>query len=168
MNEAEPYIQEILQANPKDVRFYTTIGALYATAGNNQKAAAVYEKALVIDPSSPGIYLGLAGIYAKLGKLEEAGAAYAKVIELKPDAAQVMKLYADFLRDNGRRREALEMYKRSLGFNPNDAPSLFNAGVLSAKLGDKAAALQYLEQLKIVDAPLAKVLNRCLRLWNMK
>jgi superkiller protein 3 len=167
IDEAESYIQEILQANPKDVRFYQSISAVYSTAGQNEKAAAVLRKSIAIDPNYPGPYLGLASIYAKNGKTVEAIAAYDKFLELKPDGAQTMQSYANFLRDNGKRREALEMYKRSLGFNSNNSPVIFNAGILSARLGDKAAALQYLAQLKTVDRQSAKTLERCLRLWNL-
>ncbi|TGH32196.1 tetratricopeptide repeat protein, partial [Escherichia coli] len=84
----------------------------------------------------PSAYLGLANFYAKSGRVEEAVRAYEKVFEIKPDSPNIMKLYADFLRDNGRRREALEMYKRSLSMIPTNAPAIFNAGILSAKLGD--------------------------------
>ncbi len=75
-----------------------------------------------------------------------------------------MKIYADFLRDNGKRREALTMYKRSLEMLPNNAPTLFNAGILSAKLGDLTTARQYLETLKAADPPMAKILARFLKL----
>jgi hypothetical protein len=61
----------------------------------------------------------------------------------------------------------LAMYKRSLEQLPTNPPALFNAGILSAKLGDVSAARVYLETLKSVDAELAKKLERFLRLKNL-
>ena len=84
--------------------------------------------------------------------------------ELKPDSPNVMKVYADMLRDSGKQCAALEMYKRSLAMLPTNAPALFNAGVLSAKLGDLNAARQYLETLKSIDPQLTKTLSRFLKL----
>lgn len=161
--EAESYIAEIYRLKPKDSQVYRLIAVAYATAGNYEKSAEAERKSLEIE-QNPGAYLGLASYYAKSGQVEEAIKAYDKVLELKPDVPNIMKLYADFLRDNGRRREALEMYKRSLAMLPANAPALFNAGVLSARLGDLNAARQYLEILKSIDAQSAKLLARCLRL----
>jgi tetratricopeptide (TPR) repeat protein len=163
LEEAEPYFAEIWKLNPPDSRVYDIIGTLRSTTGNYEKAAEAYRKSLEFG-QSPAAYLGLANVYAKNGQIEEAMKAYEKVFEIKPDTPNIMKLYADFLRDNGRRREALEMYKRSLAQLPTNAPAIFNAGVLSAKLGDLAAARQYLETLKTVDPQLAKILARCLKL----
>ena len=106
----------------------------------------------------------MAGIYQKRGQVDEASRAYAKVIELKPDSPNIMKGYADHLRNTGKRREALEMYKRSLAMLPTNSPALFNAGVLSAKLGDIDSARLYLETLKTVDPKSAATLSRFLRL----
>lgn len=106
----------------------------------------------------------MAGIYSKNGQIEEAIKAFDKVLELKPDSPNIMVMFANLLRDNGKRREALAMYQRSLEMLPLNAPALFNAGVLSAKFGDRDAAQQYLTTLKTVDPPLAKTLARCLKL----
>ena len=163
-SEAAPYIEEVWQMNPKDARVYLMIGTLHSTTGNYEKAAEAYRKTLEIEPNNPGAYAGLANYYARKGQIEEAIKAYEKLFELKPDSPNFMKLYADLLRDNGKRREALGMYKRSLSMLPTNAPALFNAGVLSAKLGDLNAARQYLETLKTVDAQSAKMLARFLKL----
>lgn len=161
--EAEPYIEEVLQMNPKNAGIYLEIAVVYSTVGKEDKALAMYRKALEIE-QNPGAYLGLAGYYTKLGQVEEALKAYAKVLELKPDSPNIMKGYADLLRDNGKRREALEMYKRSLEMLPLNPPALFNAGLLSAKFGDLNAAQQYLATLKSVDPQTAKTLARYIKM----
>jgi Tfp pilus assembly protein PilF len=163
-DEAEPYIREIWQLNPKDIRVYQSIGVVYSTAGKYNKAVEAYRKSLEIEPNNPGAYLGLAGYYAKNGQIEEAIKAYDKVLELKADVPNIMIIYANLLRNNGRRREALEMYKRSLAMLPTNSAALLSAGILSAKLGDLDSARQYLGALKAVDAKSARVLARFLNL----
>jgi tetratricopeptide (TPR) repeat protein len=78
-----------------------------------------------------------------------------------------MFFYANMLRDHGKRQEALDMYKRSLALNAVNGPALFNAAVLSAKLGDMTSAQQYLTGLKSIDPQLARKVERyfTLRLW---
>lgn len=161
--EAELYVQEIYKLDPKDVRYYQYIAAAYSTAGNDEKALDAYSRSMAIE-ENPGAYLGIASIHAKRGQAEQASIAYAKVIELKPNSPNIIKLYADHLRDNGKRREALDMYKRSLAQLPMNAPALFDAGLLSAKLGEPDSARIYLESLRTADPKLAKTLERCLRL----
>lgn len=160
--EAKPYFDEIWKMNPTDARVYSMIGTLHSTTGDYPKAIEAYRKLLEFG-ENPAAYLGLADIYARSGQLDEAIKAYDKVFALKPDSPNIMKIYADFLRDNGKRREALAMYKRSLEMLPNNAPALFNAGVLSTKFGDLNSARIYLETLKIVDPPLAKTLARFMK-----
>jgi tetratricopeptide (TPR) repeat protein len=167
MAEAEPYIRDLLNTNPKDAQAYRRLTIIYSTVGELDKALEACRKALEIE-ENPASYLGLASIYTRFGKPDEASKAYAKVIALKPDTPNVMKMYADLLRDNGKRREALDMYKRSLAILPFNGPALYNAGLLSAKLGDGDAAQKYLETLKTVDPVLAKTLRRCLylKIWQ--
>ena len=161
--EAKLVIEEVLQMNPKDARVYNTIGILYATTGEINRAIEVQKKSLEIE-INPTAYANLASIYGRSGQIKEASEYYEKFFALRPDAPNIMKGYADLLRDHGKRREALEMYKRSLVMLPTNSPALFNAGLLSAKLNDLNAARQYLETLKAVDAQTAKTLERYLKL----
>jgi tetratricopeptide (TPR) repeat protein len=162
MNEAEPFIQEVEKLAPDDVKASQAIAVAYLEAGVPEKAAQFYQRQLKIK-EDPGTYLGLANIYQKRGRNEDAAQAFARVIELKPDSPGVMKIYADHLRNMGKRRESLEMYKRSLSLAPNNAPALFQAGLLSLRFNDVDAAKQYLEMLKLVDADLGKRLSTCIK-----
>jgi tetratricopeptide (TPR) repeat protein len=165
--EAERHIQEIYLLDPQDPRVYQSLGVGLSEAGLTEKAADAYRRSLA-KRETPDAYLGLAGIYAERGEFESASAAYSKVIELKPDTPNIMKAYGDLLRENGKRREAVEMYKRSLAILPNNGPAIFQAGLLSLKLGDRDGALIYLERLKGIDPQSAAILSRCiaLRIWG--
>lgn len=155
IDEAEPYIQDAIKLAPNDIAMSQAIAIAYIEAGRPEKAMVLYQQQLKIK-EDPATHLGLANVYQKSGQNEEAAKSFARVIELKPDSPGVMKLYADLLRNMGKRREALDMYKRSLGINPNNAPALFNAAMLSLRLNEVDAAKQYLENLRTIDPQLAR------------
>lgn len=163
-DEAEKYINRIYALDPADYNFYHMIGVLFSEMGRNDKALVAYKKAIEKGQYA-GSYFALAAHYRDMGEFDLASAAFAKGIELKPDTPNFMKMYADMLQQHGKRREALEMYKRSLAMLPANPVVLYDAAILSAKLGDKTAALAYLGTLKSVDAERAKKLEFCLMLW---
>lgn len=162
IKEAEPYIREVERLAPDDVKASQAIAVAYLEAGDPESAAQFYQRQLKV-AEDPGTYLGLANIYQKRGRNEDAASAFAKVIELKPGSPGVIKIYADHLRNMGKRRESLELYKRSLSMAPNNAPALFQAGLLSLRFNDVDAAKQYLEMLKLLDVDLAKRLSKCIK-----
>ena len=163
IDEAEPFVQEIWKLSPKDVTAYIHIAVAYSTAGKKEKALDAYKRALTVAEDGAA-YLGFASIYRDQGQADLATQAYNKVLEIKPDAPGIMQLFANHLRDSGKRREALDMYKRSLSLKPLNAVPLYNAAVLSFKLGDPTAGKQYLGILRGIDAELAARIDRCLRL----
>lgn len=163
--EAAPYLEEFYKLKPKEVRSYHSVAVVYMTIADLEKAEELYRKSLEIEENY-GTYFGLASIYAKKGQVEEAIKAYKRVLELKADVPNMIQTFGNFLRDNNRKREALEMYKRSLSLLPLNAPVLFDAAILSAKFGDKDAAVQYLATLKSLDPQMARQLERFLRLKN--
>ncbi len=167
VNEADPWVKELYDGNLRDTLLYAHVAVAYGTAGQLDKATEVYRKSLEIK-ENPAALLGLSAIYKKKGNVEGASAAFTRYLELRPNSTDVMVMFANHLRNHGKRRPALEMFRRSLAIKPNDAAALFGAGVLSAKLGEREAALQYLQNLRNVDPGLAKKLGRCLqlRIWG--
>jgi superkiller protein 3 len=161
--EAKVALEELIPMLPKTNKNLTMVGVLYTDLGMDEKAVEYHRKAIEIDPHYV-IYLNLAFNLEKLGRTAEIQEAFKKALELKPDSIGVLKPYADFLRDQGKRQEALAMYKRAVEAEPTNSPSLFNLSILYAKTGNLAAAKQYYEMLKTVDAAQAKVLDRLMRL----
>lgn len=167
VTEADEYIQKLYAMDPSDDQVFVSLAISMSEAGKKDLAITAYERSLS-KKENPAAFLGLASIYRERGQFEKASHAFAKVIELKPDTPNIMKGYADMLRENGKRREALDMYKRSLALLPLNAPALFEAGLLSLKLGDRNAAITYLDILSTVDRRMASNLRRIIsmRLWG--
>jgi tetratricopeptide (TPR) repeat protein len=163
LDEAEKHIEYIYSKDPADYNIYHVIGVTYDDLGHKEQALRAYKMAIEKGEYA-GSYFGAAAIYRDRGNFEAASAAFEKGIEKKPDTPNFMKWYGDLLLNNGKRREALDMYKRSLALLPTNAIALFDAAVLSAKLGEKSAALAYLGTLRSIDPVMARKLENCLKL----
>ncbi len=165
--EAQRLVQDLYALDPKDPELYVAVSIVFTDIGLREPALDALKRSLA-KADNPAAHLNLASAYETAGKLDLALEHYAKVIQAKPDAGRVMKGYADVLAKAGKRREALDMYKRSLSIVPTFAPSLFQAAILSDKLGDRTSAAQYLATLKSIDPALARKLDRYLklRLWG--
>lgn len=163
-DEAEKQFEEIYALDPPDPLVYHSIGVTLSEMGRVDKALRAYRKAIEKGDYA-GSWFAVASIHKERGEFEPAAAAFTKGISLKSDVPNFMKLYADLLRNHGKRREALDMYKRSLALLPNNAPALYDAGVLAAKLGERETAASYLAVLKGVNPALARKLERCLSIW---
>lgn len=167
IDEAEVIVQKIYKIAPQDPALYQRLGVSFSEAGRKENAIDAYQRSLAVR-ETPDAHLGMASIYVNDGNFAAASASFARVIELKPETPGIIHMYANLLRDNGKRHEALEMYKRSLALQAGNAPVVFNAGMMSMKLGQRDEALNYLEMLRSLDPQLAKTLDRCLklRLWG--
>lgn len=165
VNEAEKHLQWIYETNPDDYMLFHVLAVALSEVGLKDKAMFAYKKAIEKGEYA-GSYFGIASIYSERGKFELASAAFAKGIEKKPDTPNFMKMYGDLLLHNGKRREALELYKRSLSLLPTNAPALYDAAVVSAKLGDRDGALTYQNMLRAVDPAMARKLERCFILFR--
>ncbi|QQS43069.1 MAG: tetratricopeptide repeat protein [Acidobacteriota bacterium] len=165
MDEAEVYGEEIRKLDPQVAEAYVSMGVVYFSNGDIQKAEESHRKALSIKEDA-GAYLGLAHFYERTDQPEKAIEAYENVIRVKPDVPNIMILYAKYLLDLGLRRQALDVFKRSLALQPHNAEALLHAGYLSARLGDIDGAKGYLETLRGLGSPKVNLLERCIRVWT--
>ena len=164
MDEAETYAEEIRGLEPNDPRVYVGLGTVYATVGDLQKAEEAYKRALEIREDA-GAHLGLAGLYQRTDRPEEAVNSYEQVLRLNPESPNIMIGYGKYLIEIGKRREALAIFKRSLAQQPLNNVALLNAGFLSARFGELDAARGYLETLRGLGSPDARLLERWIR-WR--
>ena len=57
--------QQLIDQNPREGRYYANLADLYDSNGEQEKAIAIYEKAMKIFPDDPSIQYGLAEYYKK-------------------------------------------------------------------------------------------------------
>ncbi len=162
-DEAAVYAKELYELDPRDPEIFIRIGVGFYTAGLYDEAKRAYEHSLSI-VDNPSAHLNLALVYINRGDPEKAFASFERVLAMKPDAAEIMFLYATYLQNYGKRREALDILKRSIAIKPANAPAIYDAGILSERLGEHDAALRYLDSLRPLDPRLANFLERTINL----
>ena len=130
--------------DPNNIDIQLSLGDLYMTQGDLDKAIKTYCDAITTDPEN---YLS----YAKTGLalwekdyLEESIVAFHKSIELNPDFEIAQNnlgvVYLDGLGDP---KESVEYFKNAININPNYTLAYFNLGRAYQAIGDKALAAEY-------------------------
>lgn len=130
--------------DPKNVDIQLSLGDLYMTQGDLDKAIKTYCDAISVEPEN---YL----TYAKTGLalwekdyLEEAIVAFHKSIELNPEFEIAQNnLGVVYLDGIGDPKESIEYFKNAININPNYTLAYFNLGRAYQATGDKALAAEY-------------------------
>jgi Flp pilus assembly protein TadD len=66
IESAELFFIKSLELSPKDIELYKTLANLYLSTGEMEKAAALYEDALLANPGNPNIQQDLAMLYKEM------------------------------------------------------------------------------------------------------
>lgn len=69
--KAAAEIQKLIDASPKEPRYYTLLGNMYLDAGQKEKAMQAYQKVLEVDPDNGEVHLALADYYRELNESEK-------------------------------------------------------------------------------------------------
>lgn len=127
-------------------------------AGEFDKAAEQYEKALEIDPQYVDAMTNLGVAYYNLGQLDKAIEQYSKAIELAPGDADIRSnlaaAHVQKHQSSGDQEElnrALEQYEKAIELNPDLAEAHFGLGVIYALQGENAQAIQAFERFLELD-----------------
>jgi len=127
-------------------------------AGEFDKAAEQYEKALEIDPQYVDAMTNLGGAYYSLGQLDKAIEQYTKAIEIAPSDADIRSNLAaahvqkhQSAGDPEELNLAVEQYEKAVELNPDLAEAHFGLGVIYALQGDNEQAIQAFERFLELD-----------------
>lgn len=136
--------------DPKNYQNWLALGGVYQTVvplkidGAATEAMAAYTKAAALAPSNPVIPFTLA-------QLDIVGTDYAsaekhllEAIALKRDYTQAILMYSQLQVQLGKAAEALQAVEAAIYFAPNDAATLFQAGLLRLGTNDRTGAVQAL------------------------
>ena len=95
----------------------------------DQKAAPLLEK-LKSDPANPDLLIQTGSIYQSLHQYKEAASYYGKVLQVDPKNVAIRTEMASCLYRNGDVDGAIGELKQALQYDPKDANSLYNLGVI--------------------------------------
>jgi tetratricopeptide (TPR) repeat protein len=155
--KALPEYQKVIEIAPEIPTGYEGIGEVYMRQGKWGEAIPQFEKALSITPNST-TYSNLGTAYFWLKRYDDASKMYAKATEMTPNNEELFGNLGDAYRWSGHSDQAAAAYSKaiSLAFkelqvNPRSGGIMGDLGLLYAKKGDTANALQYINQARAIS-----------------
>lgn len=91
-NLSKSAFEHMRSVAPRSARVEQLLGEQYAAAGDSEKAAAAYQRAIAADPKLEGSHLALAVIYFRDRKRDQALAEIDKELEIAPQSALARQL----------------------------------------------------------------------------
>ncbi len=155
--KALPEFQKTIEIAPDSPMGYEGVGQVYLREGKWGEAIPQFQKALSLAPDSP-TYSNLGTAYFFLKNYDQATKMYEKAVEMTPNDEQLIGNLGDSYRWSGHSDQAATAYGKaiSLAFqqlqiNPRSATIMGDLGLLYAKKGDAANALQYTNQARAIS-----------------
>jgi eukaryotic-like serine/threonine-protein kinase len=154
--KALPEFQKVTEIAPDNPTGYMDIGTLYLREGKWSESIPQFQKALAIAPDS-ATYSNLGTAYFFLKNYDQATKMYEKAVEMAPNDEELLGNLADSYRWSGHSDKAGEAYSKAISrafqelqVNPRSAVIMGDLGLLYAKKGDAANALQYTNQARAI------------------
>jgi tetratricopeptide (TPR) repeat protein len=155
--KALPEFQKVIEIAPESPMGYEGVGNVYLRQGKWGEALPQYQKALALAPDAP-TYSNLGTAYFFLKNYDQATQMYEKAVAMTPNDEQYLGNLGDSYRWSGHSDRAADSYGKaiSLAFqqlqvNPRSAAIMGDLGLLYAKKGDAANALQYTNQARAIS-----------------
>lgn len=127
-DEALQLLNSIVEKEPENPFFQTTLGSDYRTSGHPREAIPHFEAAIRLDPKHGGAYQEMALAYRELRDYPEALKAAEASIAVEPDRSEFHSVLGLLLVDTGDFDRAQEEFSQVLSLDPNNAVAWNNAG----------------------------------------
>ena len=111
-----------------------------------ERMAAVYQKALKLSPNNPHLYQSLGNLAFSQGNLEEARAFYQKALELDPQYFWAYKGLGDTLTHLQQTQTAMLAYEKAIELEPNNHYLYLSLGGLVFKQGNFEKAKSFYQK----------------------
>jgi tetratricopeptide (TPR) repeat protein len=155
--KALPEFQKVIEIASDSPMGYEGVGSVYLRQGKWGEAIPEYQKALALAPDSP-TYSNLGTAYFFLKNYDQSTKMYEKAVAMTPNNEELLGNLGDSYRWSGHSDQAAAAYGKaiSLAFqelrvNPRSASIMGDLGLLYAKKGDAANALQYTNQARAIS-----------------
>jgi eukaryotic-like serine/threonine-protein kinase len=154
--KALPEFEKVIELSPDNPTGYENIGSVYLREGKWSEAIPQYQKALALTPdSSTYSNLGTANFYLK--NYDQATKMYEKAAEMTPNDEVILGNLGDAYRWSGHSDQAATAYSKAIALafqelqiDPRSAATMGDLGLLYAKKGDAANAVQYTNQARAI------------------
>ncbi|MCJ8151506.1 tetratricopeptide repeat protein [Shinella sedimenti] len=160
VDEAKKHLQELIDADPADLRSYLALGSVLSDAKDYRAMATLYDKAVgVIGPVPTrnhwSVFFQRGIAYERLKEWDKAEPNFRKSLELNPDQPQVLNyLGYSWVDMNRNLDEGLDMIRKAVSLKPDDGYIVDSLGWAYYRLGrfdDAVAELERAAELKAGD-----------------
>ncbi|UNK37401.1 tetratricopeptide repeat protein [Shinella sp. H4-D48] len=160
VDEAKKHLQELIDADPADLRSYLALGSVLSDAKDYRAMATLYDKAVSVIGSVPtrnhwSVFFQRGIAYERLKEWDKAEPNFRKSLELNPDQPQVLNyLGYSWVDMNRNLDEGLDMIRKAVSLKPDDGYIVDSLGWAYYRLGrfdDAVAELERAAELKAGD-----------------
>ncbi|WP_312418161.1 tetratricopeptide repeat protein, partial [Shinella sp.] len=160
VEEAKKHLQELIDADPADLRSYLALGSVLSDAKDYRAMATLYDKAVGVIGSVPtrnhwSVFFQRGIAYERLKEWDKAEPNFRKSLELNPDQPQVLNyLGYSWVDMNRNLDEGLDMIRKAVSLKPDDGYIVDSLGWAYYRLGrfdDAVAELERAAELKAGD-----------------
>jgi tetratricopeptide (TPR) repeat protein len=135
LEQAMVYAARAVTLSESDPETHITLGRLQVVTRAYDKAAASFQRALVLRPDHPDAIGGLAEAYDGQGRSADAEQLYRKGLTLRPDGTAMYSRYGSFCYTQGRFKEAASYFRKATELSPDLAKGHVNLGAALQALG---------------------------------
>jgi tetratricopeptide (TPR) repeat protein len=152
LSDAAARLETLATENLKSVGLWATLGQVYSSLKQYEKARDAYEKALALEPNAVLVLNNLAFLQAeRLGDLEKAQELASRARNLAPGDPNVADTLGWILFKRGDHQQASTLLQEAAAKLPENPTLQFHYGMASYMLGNTEAARSALE--KAVNSP---------------
>ena len=125
----------------------TTIAGLYGRLGKYNAEVEWARKAITADSTFINAYVNLANAYALLGNSEPARRTFEDAARINPKSPYPSYGLGVLAEGDSRLEDAFQYYQKSIAMDSSFTNGYYNAAMIKARMGEKRAALDYMERL---------------------
>ncbi|MGD9201672.1 MAG: tetratricopeptide repeat protein, partial [Chitinispirillia bacterium] len=149
--EARAILETCLDIEPPDTNVFIILGDIYSSAGEKDRAIAMYEKAESLVKNKIKIKLSLANLYFLKKEYQKAENRLRSIISVNSEIAGVNRSLADILYLKGLRAEALNFYKKEIDLHGNNFHIQQRIALINFEANDFEQAQKETEKLIQLD-----------------
>jgi len=137
IEEAVPYLESMVKADPNNVELLFNLGIAYSELGQYDEAVIRLKKAVQLQPSHAHAWTGIGVAYQRMGKPELALEPAQKAVEADPTDGYSHRNLGAMLLNAGKNEEGLHHMRMARKALPHDAQTTFGlASALEATGGE--------------------------------
>jgi len=133
--------EKIISKTPNDPQIYNTMGTVYETTGNIEKAYEYYQKAVKVDPKFIKAYNNIGVLFYKKRRYEDAAAVLELALKHAPEDTQTLCNLGAVYNQSKAYEKARDVLQKAIAVDGNTVGAYVNLGNVYNKLGKHMDAL---------------------------